>query len=297
MKLIHAAHLIHAIYALLTLAASASGQEPMPTVDPPQAVITANAEPDAAGVYRYRVGSIIKLSFRESTAQHYRSRVIPSVVGGTPAFLLDNDGHGLTLASMPGEYVIILMVANSRGIHDTEARVIVEQAAQPPPVPPVDPGTPPTPPVPPQPPVPPVDPPDGPPIPGEPTFPPDRFGMALKTYRWAIAVQSENRAKEAAALAGACAAVRRGIEAGQFKSNNPITFLRNVEELTKVVEAIQKANATVMAGVDRKAWESYGQQTFAAVARLIATQQIATLADADALLSEIHTGLMEVSKR
>lgn len=285
MKLIHAAHLIHAIYALLTLAASASGQEPMPTVDPPQAVITANAEPDAAGVYRYRVGSIIKLSFRESTAQHYRSRVIPSVVSGVPAFLLDNDGHGLTLASMPGEYVIILMVANSRGIHDTEARVIVEQAAQPPPVPPVDPGTPPTPPGPPQPPFPPVDPPDGPPVPGEPTFPPDRYGMTIKTFRWAMAVQSENRAKEAAALAGACKAVRRGIEAGQIKS------------VLQLISAIQKSNGEIMKGINQTAWAGYALQTGTEVGRLISTGQLRTVADGDALLLEIDTALSEVAKR
>lgn len=238
---------------------------------PPRAVIQGNE----AGVS----GEILILdaSLSEGEPTHFRWSISPEIDGrrqiiaGDGGDLAEQTAKRIQVATIPGNYVVRLIVSNGQGNDDAYRLVSI-------------PGTPPAPiPVPlptPRPVTPQPDPqpqptptPEPQPAP-RPTFPAGRFGMAQGAYDVAMSVSSATRAAEAKCLAEACRGLSQRLEKEQLGAN-----------------AIVQAMAKALDGCTSAAWDVARLSLTARISELYSARQLRSTADWKNLVDEVAAGL------
>lgn len=146
-------------------------------------------------------GDLIVLDANGSTADFYSWNVLPQLSGGRQTIVTVENGRKAFLASVPGQYTVILSVANSEGIDVLLYRVNITND-----------GTPPQPPQPnPQ--------PQPQPAPVGPTFPNSQYGISKIVFESAKTI---NNKMEARALAEGYRSITAKIRAGGLKGKEAI---------------------------------------------------------------------------
>lgn len=150
-------------------------------------------------------GDLIVLDATGSTADFFSWNVIPQLSGGRQTIVTVENGRKAFLASVPGQYTVILSVANGEGIDVLLYRVTISNdGSVPQPLPP-GPTPNPNPPV--------------PPGPVEPTFPNSTYGVSKIVY---AAAKLVNNKQESRALAESYRSLAAKIRAGGVKGKEAI---------------------------------------------------------------------------
>ena len=229
--------------ALFALALSIAGQSP-------EAVIT--------GPTGGLPGDIIILDASGSSADFFHWNVFPKLAGGRQTIAPFPGGSHAVLATVPGQYTVVLTVGTAEGLDQIEYVVNIGGDVPPAPIPPD-------------------------PEPDAPVLPAGRFRLAPDSYKWASEVDSSERGR-AAKLAAGFRAVAAQIAAGALRTAADI----HAAQSRKNREAL---GDTADIGGE---WRGWLESLAVVLKRFGDAGKLSTPADYQTAWTEIATGLEAV---
>lgn len=255
--------------ALLLLTSVAFAERPTPVIDGPTevhagALVTLDASGssgaeafgwlvDIGGVH---VPDAPKPDVAEMVAKLQRLgfAVHEPATDAVPLFEVEDGGKRLRLSSYPGKYRVVLGVSNADGVEMLEWTVTVGGAPNPP------------------------DPPDPPSPIIEPELPAGKFGLAIKMWRSAQAVKSEDRSAEAKQLASAL-----------------ITSVTAADGQA-MVDQFAATMKTQFSAAQKSAWEPWRQSYLAELTALQTASRLESKTDWVTAFTEMAVGLSAVEE-